>query len=283
MQDRNTVVANHVPVMLQEVLQRTAPSPSKSLLDCTFGRGGHSTAFLAHGARVSAIDRDPQAFKVGLNIESTCRRFHIRWSLFSEMLRHYPERSFDAVFFDLGLSSPQIACEENGMSFMVDAPLKMVMGRNSTTAYEIVNFASEKMIEDLIFRLGEEAVASKIAKAIVVYRKSRLINTTFDLARIVRSVAPRRGKDPATQTFQAIRMHVNNELGELANGLHHAARACKIGGVMVVISFHSLEDRMVKNFFKQFRYRSRAIMPSYDEIRTNRRARSAKMRWALVT
>lgn len=267
----------HKPVMLREVLYCLAPTSDKYFLDCTFGRGGHSKEILKY-SRVHALDRDPQAFYSGMALQSLTNRFTMDWSLFSESLYYCQNKRFDGILFDFGLSSPQIL----DMSFSIDSPLRMVMGKNKINAYDVVNSAPQSLLETIIREFGEEQKANLIARNIINRRRKKPIETTVQLAHTIHEVAPRRGKDPATQTFQAIRMYVNNELDEITQGLINAVQLSKPGGIIVTITFHSLEDRIVKNFFKQFRLKSKAIMPTQAEIYRNRRARSAKLRWARV-
>jgi 16S rRNA (cytosine1402-N4)-methyltransferase len=266
----------HKPVMLNEIIDFFKPCPSKHILDCTFGRGGHTKQFLRHGASVTAIDRDIDAFHYGSSFVFS--RFTIKHCKFSELNTDL-KGSFDSILFDFGLSSNQIADTDRGISFKTDGPLDMGMGRNNISAYNLVNFANEKYLADTIYEYGEERLSRQVAKSIVDARKKKRITTTSELAEIVRKVVRGRGIDPATRTFQAIRIYVNNELEEIKMGLTRALRLLKPGGKMAAISFHSLEDRIVKNFFKQFKYRSDVIFPSKKEIFDNKRSRSAKLRF----
>ena len=229
-----------------------------------------------------ALDRNLDAVKYGKKLEE--QQFRIFHSLFSEA-RFYLEKYkyFNAALFDFGLSSTQISSKEKGMSFKKDFPLKMTMGKNKMDAYQVVNFFPENQLADIIYNYGEEHASRKIARRIVEGRKMSPICTTMELASLVKkAVGSSGGKDPATKTFQAIRIYVNDELEEIKVGLENAKMLLKTGGLIVAISFHSMEDRIVKEFFKQFKNRSKLILPSIEEIETNPRARSAKLRFACV-
>ena len=272
----------HIPVMLKEVMQIIRPRSDLKIIDFTFGRGGHSKELLKNGAGVWALDRDLEAVKYGKKLQE--QQFEIFHCLFSEA-RHYLEKHkyFNAAIFDFGLSSTQISSKENGMSFKKDFPLKMTMGKNKMDAYQVVNFFPENQLADIIYNYGEERASRKIARRIIEGRNSSPICTTMELASLVKkTIGSSGGKDPATKTFQAIRMYVNNELEEIKVGLENAKMLLKTGGLIVAISFHSMEDRIVKEFFKQFKNRSKLILPSAEEIELNPRSRSAKLRFACV-
>jgi 16S rRNA (cytosine1402-N4)-methyltransferase len=205
--------------MVQEIIEILKPSSSKMILDCTFGGGGHSRALLAKGARVVALDRDYKAVLRGHILAESEENFKISWLRFSEMGLVFPQKSVDSVLFDFGLSSNQISDAEYGMSFMRSYPLVMNMGRNRLSAYDFVNFAKEREIADVLYNLGEERASFKIARQIVEKRRYKKIKTTLELANIVSTVVKRGDRHPATRTFQAIRMHINNELEEISKGL----------------------------------------------------------------
>ena len=268
--------------MVQEIIEILKPSSSKMILDCTFGGGGHSRALLAKGARVVALDRDYKAVLRGHILAESEENFKISWLRFSEMGLVFPQKSVDSVLFDFGLSSNQISDAEYGMSFMRSYPLVMNMGRNRLSAYDFVNFAKEREIADVLYNLGEERASFKIARQIVEKRRYKKIKTTLELANIVSTVVKRGDRHPATRTFQAIRMHINNELEEISKGLEIAENLCKVGGRIVAITFHSLEDRIAKFFFKKFNKRNAIVLPSQHEIKFNPRCRSAKLRWATI-
>lgn len=275
--------AGHKPVMLQEVMQVIRPRSGLKVADFTFGRGGHAKEMLRNGAQVWALDRDLDAVRYGQKL--VCENFRIFHSLFSEARYNLEaDQYFDCALFDFGLSSTQIDCEEKGISFKKDSPLRMTMGKNKLDAYQVVNFFGERELADIIYIYGEERASRKIARKVVEMRKIAPIATTLQLAELVKkTIGFHGGRDPATKTFQAIRMYVNDELEEIRAGLQNAKMLLKTGGLMVAISFHSMEDRIVKEFFKQFKYRSKAIAPSEAEILWNPRSRSAKLRFACVT
>lgn len=242
----------HQSVLLAEVLDALALAPGDHAVDATFGAGGYSRAFLAAGARVTAFDRDPRVRPIAEALGAAHPgRFAFVEAPFSRLDTHLPPGSADAVAFDLGVSSMQLDEPAYGMSFRHDAPLDMRMGRDGPTAADLLNGASEAELADILFRLGEEPAARRIARAIVA---ARPLAATGQLAAIVRAALgnPRgQRRDPATRTFQAIRMRVNDELGELDRGLGAAERVLRAGGRLALVSFHSLEDRMVKRFLAE--------------------------------
>lgn len=248
-----SLAPTHVPVMLAEVLAALAPKDGAVYLDGTFGAGGYTRAILeAAKCDVIAIDRDPDAIARGAALRS---EFGARLSLvqgrFGEMDRHAP--AVDGVALDLGVSSPQIDDPARGFSFRADGPLDMRMAKDGLSAADIVNDWPEAELADAIYRLGEERHSRRVARAIVAARREKRIERTAELAGIVRACVPRSkdGIDPATRTFQALRMAANDELAEIARGLAAAERLLKPGGKLAVVSFHSLEDRAVKEFLKK--------------------------------
>ena len=302
--------AAHRPVLLAEALAHLAVRPGGTYVDATFGAGGHTSAILAtDGATVHAIDRDPQALAIGAALRDRHgARLHLHHGRFSDMERLLGAAGVervDGVLMDIGVSSMQLDQAARGFSFLRDGPLDMRMGGDGPRAADVVNSATEKELADILWRYGEERRARAIARAIVGARRENPIDTTGRLAAIVEEVLgrPRQGaKHPATRTFQALRIHVNDELGELAAGLAAAERLLKPGGRLVVITFHSLEDRLVKRFIAE-RSRSGAggsrhlppverpapsfidvapggVTPSTEELRINPRARSARLRAA---
>jgi len=305
--------AVHVPVMLDEVLHVLQPRDGALYVDGTFGAGGYTGALLDVAAcKVYAIDRDPHAMERGRDL---IRRFAGRLELiegrFGDMERLLTARGIagvDGIVFDLGLSSPQIDEPARGFSFRADGPLDMRMGNDGASAADLVNRLPEAELADVIFQYGEERHARRIARAIVKAREEAPIARTLELAAIVRQVVRKSpdGIDPATRTFQALRIKVNDELGELQRGLLAAERLLNPGGWLAVVSFHSLEDREVKTFLRSragegdrgsrhrpdigthrapsFRLTSRkALKPGDSEIRLNPRARSARLRAAQRT
>jgi 16S rRNA (cytosine1402-N4)-methyltransferase len=300
----------HAPVLLAETIDALAPHDGGIYVDGTFGRGGYSAALLDRArCRVFAIDRDPEAIASGTEL---ARRADGRLTLvegrYSEMERLLGAAGIAAVAgiaLDLGPSSPQLDDPGRGFSFRGDGPLDMRMARNGTTAAELVNTLPEAALADIIFLYGEERFSRRIARAVLAARANAPIERTGELAAIVRKVVPAQpgGIDPATRTFQALRIAVNDELGELERGLGAAERLLEPGGRLVIISFHSLEDRRVKAFLRQrsataprgsrhlpagggeaaasFRLLTRKpIRPGEAETARNPRARSARLRAA---
>jgi 16S rRNA (cytosine1402-N4)-methyltransferase len=300
----------HEPVMLEEMLAAISARKGGAYVDGTFGAGGYARAILdAADCTVWAIDRDEDAVARGHRMEQDYPgRFTVMHGRFGEMvelLRAVGVIQVDGVVLDLGVSSPQIDQAERGFSFRMDGPLDMRMERSGPTAADIVNTLDETTLTDIIRRLGEERMARRIAKAIVEARAETPITRTHELAQIVRRVVPRArdGLDPATRTFMALRLHINDELSELDRGLAAAEQLLAPGGRLVVISFHSLEDRRVKRFLQTRSGRGggasrhapsaaappapsfsltvrRALRPREKEVANNPRARSARLRSA---
>ena len=302
-------MSEHVPVMLQEMLQTLAPHDGGRYLDATFGGGGYAGAILDRAAcTLWAIDRDPAAIGRGAALLARHPgRLHLLQGRFGDMLMLLRERgvaSLDGVVLDLGVSSFQLDDPARGFSFRSDGPLDMRMGADGTTAADLVNGLPEQELADILFRFGEERLSRRIAHAIVAARALAPILTTQGLASIVRSVVPpeRSGLDPATRSFQALRVRVNDELGEIERALQGAVDLLGEGGRLVVVAFHSLEDRLVKRFMTSVTGRApspsrhdpgglaprpapafrlltpRALRPRDDETATNRRSRSARLR-----
>ncbi|MGH6892347.1 MAG: 16S rRNA (cytosine(1402)-N(4))-methyltransferase RsmH [Dongiaceae bacterium] len=302
--------APHRPVLLAEVIAALSPRDGAIYVDGTFGAGGYSRALLeAARCTVFAIDRDPEAVKGAAPLlDRYAGRLHILQGRFGDMFELLGARGIDAVqgvALDLGVSSMQIDQAERGFSFRFEGPLDMRMERAGKSAADLVNELAERPLADLIFTFGEEKKARRIAKAIVGARALAPIGTTQRLAEIVRrAIGPAHDRiDPATRTFQALRIAVNDELAEIDRGLAAAERLLAPGGRLAVVSFHSLEDRRVKQFLREHAGRSpkasrhlpekgaeRAptlrliapggIEPSADEIKSNPRARSARLRVA---
>ena len=290
----------HVPVLLEESLDFLLHDLSGVYLDLTFGRGSHSQEILnriSSKGSLHAVDRDLEAVSYGKN-KIKDSRFSIYHSNYSAIDSLFPQQQFDGVLLDLGVCSTQLDDSIRGFSFQSDGPLDMRMDTSSGfSAAEWLNSASEIEISDILYEYGDEKASRKIAKAIVQYRANKLMNTTIELTRTIETVLKRTGKThPATKSFQAIRIHVNNELHHLKMVLSKLHDALKVGGVIVIISFHSLEDRIVKNFFRPeveelpkdipinsyvketFRCIKKKIKPSSNEIKMNPRSRSAIMR-----
>lgn len=295
----------HIPVMLQEVLTALKPQKGEVYVDATFGNGGYTKAILETAdCKVIALDRDPTV-KIRVNEFKNMYgdRFEFRAGQFGNFADLVPEKINGAVF-DIGVSSMQLDEAERGFSFSKEGALDMRMSQDGISAKDIVNSYDEKALADLIYQYGEERKSRQIAKRIAEYRQNKKIETTTELAEIIYSVIHKKfGEiDPATRTFQALRIAVNDELGELSRGLSGAANRLQKNGRLVVVDFHSLEDRIVKNFFKEnggkrirvskyapelvqdehlFAEVSKVIMPTAEECGKNPRARSAKLRYAI--
>jgi 16S rRNA (cytosine1402-N4)-methyltransferase len=300
----------HVPVLLSEMLAALQVRPGGVYLDATFGGGGYSRAILQAGAgRLVAIDRDPAAVARGRELGAECSRFTIlegRFGGMAELLAAEGVRRLDGVVFDLGVSSLQLDEAGRGFSFAVDGPLDMRMSGTGLSAAEVVNSVDADTLADILRRYGEEPAARRIARTIVERRQRGPIIRTRELAELAAGVVGRKAGriDPATRTFQALRIHVNDELQELECALQAAEDLLVPGGRLVVVAFHSLEDRIVKRFLTErsgaaprpsrhlplgaappeaSRWRllaRRPVRPGPAEIAANPRARSARLRWA---
>jgi len=282
--------------MVAEVLEHLAPSRGGVFVDCTVGLGGHARALVGAGAsRVIGLDRDQQALAHAREIlrdtGSAIDVVHADYRGFEDVLNARGIGHIDGMLADLGVSSLQLDAPGRGFSFRRDDPLDMRMDTSSgATAAEMLASVNEKTLADVIYELGEERHARRVARAIVDVEKTRLIETTGQLADIVRRAIPRKGYtriDPATRTFQAIRIWVNRELEGLDGFLTRAAARLAPGGRLVILTFHSLEDRVVKHTFRALQAAGtiairtkRPIVPSEAEIDRNPRARSAKLRAA---
>jgi 16S rRNA (cytosine1402-N4)-methyltransferase len=246
--------APHIPVLLDEVIAALAPQPGEVHIDGTFGAGGYTRAILATGADVIAIDRDPDAIANGQSLVAEADG-HLalvagEFSRLDQIAADQGRASVDGVTLDVGVSSMQLDQPDRGFAFATDGPLNMLMAQAGETAAEWIDRSSEEEIADTLFTYGEERQSRRVARAIVA---ARPMTRTSELASVVRRALghhPGMPKDPATRTFQAIRIAVNDELGELERGLVAAERALKPGGRLAIVSFHSLEDRIVKRFLK---------------------------------
>lgn len=289
----------HKPVLLKEVMSILEPKDNEIYIDATFGAGGYSRKILQlSDSKVYAIDRDEnaRAFFNELNAAypQKLQFFISKFSKMKELLVQNNVNCVDGVVFDVGVSSMQLADGERGFSFMHDGPLDMRMSQSLDyiNAEIFVNTVGEKEIADTIYKYSGERYSRRIARAIVGARQKKPIKSTLELANIIRSVIPRGKIDAATRTFQAIRIWVNDELGELEKGLKAASEILNAGGRLIVVSFHSLEDRIVKNYFNQLCVKNfpasapskfalahkKIIRPSREEMQANPRARSAKLR-----
>lgn len=300
--------ARHIPVMLDEVLLYLTPKNGEVYVDATFGNGGYSEAILqAADCKVIALDRDPTVKARADELKKLYKeRFEFRAGTFGNFSDLVSEQINGAVF-DIGVSSMQLDDGYRGFSFAKTAPLDMRMSMEGISAKDIVNTYPEEELANLIYLYGEERKSRQIAAKIVEYRSKKEIETTTELADIIYQIMPKHSGliDPATRTFQALRIAVNDELGELKNGLSGALSRLSCGGRLVVVDFHSLEDRIVKNFFadnsekkvhvsryakdaiehdtgKPFALVSKAILPTEVECALNPRARSAKLRFAIT-
>ena len=297
----------HIPVLLRPLLAAVAPV-SGVWLDGTFGAGGYTRGLLKAGAdTVIGVDRDPLAFEMAADwVGEYGDRLVMQQGVFSRMDEY--AQDLDGVVLDLGVSSMQLDQAERGFSFMKDGPLDMRMSQEGESAADLVNSATEAQLADILFHFGEERASRRIAKAIVRARTEEPITTTLRLAEIIESCLPRAKpgqSHPATRSFQGLRIAVNAEYEELFQGLMAAERALKPGGQLAVVTFHSIEDRMVKRFFQaragktgranryapeiqqeqpQFTLKTRkAVGPDADELAENPRSRSAKLRVAVRT
>jgi len=303
----------HVPVLLPEAMEALDPRSGGLYVDATFGAGGYSRALLERGARAIALDRDPSAIRAGEKLEASSggrlKLTEARFGDLDEVVSRLGVEAVDGVVFDIGVSSMQLDEAARGFSLRFDAPLDMRMGSSGRTAADILRDEDEATIADILFHFGEERAARRIARAIVADRKAKPFASTLDLAGLIARVAPaRRGEltHPATRAFQALRIAVNDELGELVRGLCAAERLLKPGGRLAVVTFHSLEDRIVKQFLAARSGRGRAASrrlpgepteaePTFDaprgqpieateaEARSNPRSRSAKLRFGVRT
>lgn len=306
--DRSQADEYHLPVLLEETVSALRPVHGRRIVDGTLGGGGHTSVLLRHGAEVVGFDRDPDAIAAA---KDRCADYKDRFVAlrsnfcrFGEILAEIGLSKVDGVLFDLGVSSHQLDTPERGFSFQHDGPLDMRMNPNAPlTAADLVNSADEAELKRIFQEFGEERASKKIAHAIVEARRDSAFETTAQLAGLIEKIKPRRGRiHPATNVFQALRIEVNDEMGALHAGLEAAVEWLKPGGRLAVITFHSLEDRIVKNFMRD---RSRqlldrpewpeprpnpdyalklvqrkAVKPSKVETAENPRARSAKLRVA---
>lgn len=301
----------HVPVLLDEVIAALHPAQGDLIVDATFGAGGYTRRLLGVGATVHAFDRDPDAIAAGRawgEAAAVPPRLVLHPRRFSELAEGLADvgvASVQGVVFDIGVSSMQLDQAARGFAFSSDGPLDMRMSQAGESAADFLNSAAEEAIADVLYHYGEERQSRRIARAVVA---ARPLTTTGQFAHVVRKALgyrPGAPKDPATRSFQAVRIHVNGELDELRAGLAAAERVLAPGGRLAVVSFHSLEDRIVKQFLREaagavpagsrhlpmrgpaaapvFEKPSAAIRPGADEQARNPRARSATLRWAVRT
>ena len=299
---------SHFPVMLNEVIKLLSISIGGRFIDCTFGGGGYSREILKFpNTYVQAIDRDKNVLIFAKKLETKFpSRFKFYQAKFSE-LETITNDYVDTIIFDLGLSSIQLNDLERGFSFKSNKKLNMTMGLNEISALDVINNLSETDLKSVIKILGEESEASKIAKNIVNHRSKKKITNTADLAQIIEKSKKKNFSskiNPCTKTFQALRIFVNKEITELINGVISATKKLKPGGKILIISFHSIEDKIVKYFFSNFSnnkskpsryfpeskdfksilfedYKNKVLKPTKEEIIKNSRSRSAKLRFAI--
>ena len=251
----NLIEQSHRPVLLKEVLHFLNPKKGEKFLDCTFGAGGYSRAILEScDCEVVGIDRDPTVESFAINLENEyASRFSFIQTDFDSVPERFAGTQFNGIVLDLGVSSMQLDNGDRGFSFTHDGPLDMRMSKGGMSAAELINEATEQEIAEIIYKYGEETASRRIATRIVFERRIEAITTTERLAGIVRSaIGFRKSKiDLATKTFQAIRIFINNELEQLDNFLKKVISILSPGGRLIVVSFHSLEDSIVKHFFKE--------------------------------
>ncbi|RLQ88189.1 16S rRNA (cytosine(1402)-N(4))-methyltransferase RsmH [Notoacmeibacter ruber] len=307
--DRSSSVggpARHIPVLLSEVLEKLSPRVGETILDGTFGAGGYSAAVLERGANLIALDRDPD---VASTAQAFAERYGERFRFVAGTFGHldeYVADPLDGIVLDIGVSSMQLDQAERGFSFQQDGPLDMRMAQEGQSAADVVNGADAKELTRIFGLLGEEKQAARLARMIERRRAERPFLRTSDLASAIADLMPRRQGErihPATRAFQGLRIFVNDELGELVSALEAAERALKPGGRLVVVTFHSLEDRIVKRFLQNrsetkavsrhmpvadgpestFERMGGAVSASEEEAGANPRARSARLRAARRT
>ena len=297
----------HLPVMIDEVINICKPKSGEYFMDCTFGAGGFSKEFLKfQNTKVVALDRDDHVIKIAKNFKN---KFQSRFTFYNEKfskLDQVSSNKFDAVIFDLGLSSIQLDDLTRGFSFKSKNELNMSMGQAERSAKKVLNTYSSQDLKEIIKTFGEEEEASKISENIVKERAKSEINTTDELVKIIKNSKRKNFKkkiNESTKTFQAIRIFVNQEISELIEGIIKATKVLKPGGKLIVISFHSIEDKIVKFYFKNYsknhsrsnrylpdkieslflfdNYKNRIIRATSKEIKRNPRSRSAKLRVAI--
>ncbi|GAA6133842.1 16S rRNA (cytosine(1402)-N(4))-methyltransferase RsmH [Oceaniserpentilla sp. 4NH20-0058] len=304
-------MSEHITVLLHEAIDALVQDTAGLFIDCTFGRGGHSRLILerlSENGRLIGIDKDPRAIVTANELAKEDSRFSICHGSFADMKTWLAQngegRPVAGVLMDLGVSSPQLDEADRGFSFMNDGPLDMRMNTESgMTAAQWIASAKEEDIADVLYQFGEERYSRRLARAIVMRRQQESFERTLDLAQVIKDAHPKweKGKHPATKSFQAIRIFLNNELGDLTDGLDTATDLLAKEGRLVVISFHSLEDRMVKRFIRDkekgpqlppdipimasdypivLKHVGKAIKPSKEEVSANIRSRSAVMRVA---
>ena len=304
---KSSLVSTHYPVMLSEVIKISSPSQGGLFVDCTFGGGNYSNALLEFPkTKVIGIDRDSEAVFIASQLEKKFKKrfefYRVKFSQVDNILKNYA----DTIIYDLGLSSIQINNLSRGFSFKSKDKLDMSMGLSNISAQEVVNNLCESKLKLIIKTLGEEKEASKIAKNIVLARSKKKITRVDELVKIIEKSKTKSFSskiNPSTKTFQALRIFVNKEISELINGIVNATKLLKPGGKILIVSFHSIEDKIVKFFFSRFsknkskpsrylpeessdlslfeKYNKKIIRPSIEEVKINNPSRSAKLRFAI--
>ena len=304
---KSSLVSTHYPVMLSEVIKISSPSQGGLFVDCTFGGGNYSNALLEFPkTKVIGIDRDSEAVFIASQLEKKFKKrfefYRVKFSQVDNILKNYA----DTIIFDLGLSSIQINNLSRGFSFKSKDKLDMSMGLSNISAQDVVNNLCETKLKLIIKTLGEEKEASKIAKNIVLARSKKKITRVDELVKIIEKSKTKSFSskiNPSTKTFQALRIFVNKEISELVNGIVKATKLLKPGGKILIVSFHSIEDKIVKFFFSRFsknkskpsrylpeessdlslfeKYNKKIIRPSIEEVKINNPSRSAKLRFAI--
>ncbi|MDC0110644.1 16S rRNA (cytosine(1402)-N(4))-methyltransferase RsmH [Alphaproteobacteria bacterium] len=298
----------HIPVLLKEALNALSIKDEEFYIDATFGLGGYTKAILEeNNCKVLAIDCDPEAEIIAAQLKKDFKnRFFFINGKFSQIIKFAKSLGIvkvAGVIFDLGVSSPQLDQKNRGFSFRLEGPLDMRMSKEGATAEEFINKVDENTLANIIYELGDEVFSRRIAKNIIRERSLKTISNTVQLASIIRNCIPKKTHkiDPATKTFQAIRIYLNDEISELENGLIAAEQILKPSGVLAAVSFHSIEDRIIKKFFLKSSKNNpisrhlphaninshslkiitkKPILPSSKEILMNKRSRSAKLRVA---
>ena len=304
---KSSLVSTHYPVMLSEVIKISSPSQGGLFVDCTFGGGNYSNALLEFPkTKVIGIDRDSEAVFIASQLEKKFKKrfefYRVKFSQVDNILKNYA----DTIIFDLGLSSIQINNLSRGFSFKSKDKLDMSMGLSNISAQDVVNNLCESQLKLIIKTLGEEKEASKIAKNIILARSKKKITRVDELVKIIEKSKTKSFSskiNPSTKTFQALRIFVNKEISELVNGIVNATKLLKPGGKILIVSFHSIEDKIVKFFFSRFsknkskpsrylpeessdlylfeKYNKKIIRPSIEEVKINNPSRSAKLRFAI--
>ena len=278
----------HRPVLIEEVIEQLGPKDNETYIDATFGNGGYTERILQScECKVIAIDRDPtvkkQAERFKKKFGSRFSFVHSKFSQIDKIFKETKEKEINGFVFDIGVSSMQLDDANRGFSFMQDGPLDMRMSQDGQTASDLINKKDKDELADIIYHYGDERNSRKIARNIEKNRTQKKIESTIELAEIIKKSFPSKyyKKHPATKTFQAIRIFINNEIQELHAGLNQAFNLLRANGKICVVTFHSIEDRLVKNFTNKVCLRNKKtklIKPSSKEILSNPRSRSAKLR-----